>query len=493
MPGSHHTFKLHFSLLPYYLFYAIIILLVINAPFFWDKDMVISKRALWFIENRFSLNLPNSYDNGYAPLLSLFVAFLWKIFGKSLVVGHLLMMPFALGLIYQLYRFLNYFSDNKKFINFTLILLLIDTTLLSQIVVVSNDLILLFFFFMSLNAILYNRRNWLYLSILLLSLSHIRGVMVCLIVFTFEILLSFNKSGGFAAILKKLPGIIPQYLPAAITFLAYQIYHYLHTGWIITHESSPWIECFETVDFKGFIFNIGILIWRLLDFGRIFFWIFLLVFLTRVLRGKSELDSNTRILGLLIIISSVVLFPAMLIYKVLSSHRYLLPVFMPVTILTGYILFVKQPRFKYARVAFLILVISMISGNFWIYPDKIAKGWDSTIAHLPFHSLRKKMITYIETRQIPFSEIGSDVPNTYTQKLTNLTDDERYFHLKEMKTDKYVFYSNILNMFSDEEIDALKSQWILEKEYRCIQVKVQLYRNPEWGRNEKRADGEDVK
>ncbi|MBN2215712.1 MAG: hypothetical protein JW723_15895 [Bacteroidales bacterium] len=490
MSGFNHTFRLHCRLLPYYLFYSIIILLVVNTPFFWDKDVVISKRALWFIENRFSLNLPNSYDNGYAPLLSLFVAFLWKIFGKSLVVGHLLMMPFAVGLIYQLHRFLNNFSDNKRFINFTLILLLVDTTLLSQIVVVSNDLILLFFLFMSLNAILYNRRNWLYLTILLLSLSHIRGVMVCLIVFLFEFALLFNKTGRVAPIFKKAIRLIPQYLPAAFTFLAYQIYHYLDTGWIITHEGSPWIGCFETVDFKGFIFNIGILIWRLLDFGRIFFWLFLLVFLVRVLRGKSEPDSNILILGILIIISSVVLFPAMLTYKVLSSHRYLLPVFMPVTILTGYVLFVKQPFVRYARVTFLILIISMISGNFWIYPDKIAKGWDSTVAHLPFHSLRKKMKKYIETRQIPFSDIGSDVPNTYTQKLTHLTDDERYFHLKDMKTDKYIFYSNIFNMFSDEEIDELKNQWILEKEYRCIQVKVQFYRNPEWGKDEKRTDGE---
>ncbi|HJX70963.1 MAG TPA: hypothetical protein VJ346_03395, partial [Bacteroidales bacterium] len=109
------------------------------------------------------------------------------------------------------------------------------------------------------------------------------------------------------------------------------------------------------------------------------------------------------------------------------------------------------------------------------------KGWDSTIAHLPFHSLRKKMITYIETSQIPFSAVGSDVPNTYPQKITHLTDDLRFFHLKDLKSDKYVFYSNVINMFSDEEIDELKGQWILEKEYRCMQVKVQLYRNPQRG------------
>lgn len=476
MPGFSNTFRIHYRLIPYYLFYAVIIILVINNPFFWDKDVIISKRAFWFVENKFSLNLPNSYDNGYAPVLSLVLASLWKIFGKSLLIGHLLMLPFAIGLIYQFYRFLNYLSDDKRFINLTMILLLVDTTILSQIVVVSNDLILVFFFFLSLNAILYNKRNWLYISLLFLSLSHMRGVMACLIVFIFEIFMLFNATKGIQGGLRKSMRIITQYLPAVVIFFAYQIYHYLQTGWIITHDNSPWIACFETVHFKGFVFNTGILIWRLFDFGRVAFWIVLFIFFLMVLRGKLKGDSNIRIMVVLIIVSSIVLFPSMVIYKVLSSHRYLLPVFILVTMLSGYILFVKLPRFRYARTVFVILLISLISGNFWIYPDKIAKGWDSTIAHLPFHELRKKMIAYIETNQISFSEVGSDVPNTYPQKITDLTDDERYFHLKDIKNDKYIFYSNVFNMFTDEEIDELKSEWNLEEEYRCLQVKVQLYK-----------------
>ena len=478
MPGLNITFKTHYRLIPYYLFYTVIIVLVSNSPFFWDKDVIISKRAFWFIENNFSLNLPNSYDNGYAPLLSLVLASLWKIFGKSLLIGHLLMLPFALGLIYQFYRFLNYFSDNKRFINLTMILLLVDTTLLSQIVVVSSDLLLVFFFFLSLNAILYNKRNWLYISLLFLSLSHMRGVMACLIIFIFELSMLYRTKKDFPTGLRKYITIIPQYLPAAIIFLTYQIYHYMQTGWIITHDNSPWIACFDTVDFKGFVFNIGILIWRLSDFGRVSFWIVLFIFFLMVMRGKLKGDSNIRKMVVLILVSSIVLFPAMLIYKVLSSHRYLLPIFILVTMLSGYILFVKLPLFRYARTVFVILLISLISGNLWIYPDKIAKGWDSTIAHLPYHGLRKKMISYIEANQIPFSEVGSDVPNTYPQKITDLTDDDRYFHLKDIQSDKYIFYSNVFNMFTDDEIDELKSKWILEKEYRCLQVKVQLYKRP---------------
>jgi hypothetical protein len=308
--------------------------------------------------------------------------------------------------------------------------------------------------------------------------------MACLIVFIFEVAVLFKTTKGFLPGLKKSLTIIPQYLPAAVIFLTYQIYHYLQTGWIITHDGSPWAGCFETVNFKGFLFNTGILVWRLFDFGRVTFWILLFIFFLMALRGKLKTDFNIWILGILIVVSSIVLFPAMLIYKVLSSHRYLLSVFILTTVLSGYILFVKLPQFRYTRLVFVILLFSLISGNLWIYPDKIAKGWDSTVAHLPFHGLKKKMITYIESNHIPFSEVGSDVPNTYPQKITDLSDDERYFHLKDIKKDKFIIYSNVFNMFTDEEIDELKNQWIMEKEYRCLQVKVQLFRNPKWEKNE---------
>jgi hypothetical protein len=86
------------------------------------------------------------------------------------------------------------------------------------------------------------------------------------------------------------------------------------------------------------------------------------------------------------------------------------------------------------------------------------------------------MIKYIEENEIPFSEIGSDIPNTAQLKYIFLNGDERYFPMKDLKNQNYIFYSNIFNNFTDEELDELKSKWILEKEYCCMQVKVILYK-----------------
>ena len=125
----------------------------------------------------------------------------------------------------------------------------------------------------------------------------------------------------------------------------------------------------------------------------------------------------------------------------------------------------------------------MISGNFWIYPDKIAKGWDATIAHIPYYQLRKKMINFIENKDISFNDVGSEVPNTEMIKYIDLSNDNRKFPLKNFDIHRYIFYSNIYNMFTDEEIDELKNNWIVEKEYKCLQVYVRLYKNPKYIKN----------
>ncbi|NJK85446.1 MAG: hypothetical protein HC906_05245 [Bacteroidales bacterium] len=89
------------------------------------------------------------------------------------------------------------------------------------------------------------------------------------------------------------------------------------------------------------------------------------------------------------------------------------------------------------------------------------------------------MIEYIDETNIPFSEVGSDIPNTAQLKFIFLNEDERNFPMKNLTQQNYIFYSNIFNNFTDKELDELKTRWVLQKEFKCLQVKVQLYRKPE--------------
>jgi hypothetical protein len=464
--------KEYLSLLPFFIFYILITILASHHSFFWDKDIIFSRIANWLIENKFSAVLPDDLDVGYPPVLGYILALAWKIFGKSLPVMHLCMLPFSIGIVVQLYRFLRHYLLRHTIIP-VMILVLADTSLLTQSIVFSTDLVMIFFLLLALNSILYNKRLLLSVAVLGLLFSHMRGVMGMAMAGLFD--LYYNKP--WKKTLRKF-SIFYAYIPGIILFGTYCVFHYSIKGWIGYHENSPWIGCFKVVNGWGFLRNLFIVAWRLADFGKIFIIIVFLYLIFRFLKSKLPMDKTLTDLFVLLILSVITLVPTALIYKVLSSHRYFLPITMIITILTGYMLFFCIQKKNLQKGLYIIMLAGLISGNFWTYPDTVAKGWDATLAHIPYYYLRSKMIAYIDDRKIPFSEIGTEVPNNYRLKYYDLTEDERFFPIKDFQRDQYIFYSNICNTFSDEEIAQLKTQWTVEKEFRCLLVRVTLYKNP---------------
>ena len=86
------------------------------------------------------------------------------------------------------------------------------------------------------------------------------------------------------------------------------------------------------------------------------------------------------------------------------------------------------------------------------------------------------MIDFIEKEEIPFKKIGSAFPNLLSVKFIDLKNSEKHFEEKDLSRQEYIFYSNIFNDFSDEEIDDLEQNWKVVKELRNINVCVILYR-----------------
>jgi len=462
------------SLLPFFLFYILLILFVSDFPFFWDKDIIFSRIADWLLDNKFSLVLPDELDVGYPPLLGYLLALAWKITGKSLLVMHLFMLPFSVGIIIQLYRFLRYYMSRQAIVP-VMILVLADTSLLNQSVLFSADLVMIFFFLLALNSVLHHKRIMLSIAIFGLLFSHMRGVMGMAVIGIFDLF----KNRWWERPLEKL-SIVFTYLPGAFLFATYCIYHYLIKGWIGFHPNSPWIGCFEIVDGKGFMKNILIVTWRLMDYGKLFIFLVLIYLVYRFIKKKYAVDQTLTDLFVLLGLSVLAFIPTALIYKILNSHRYFLPITMIITVITGYMLFYVIREKKLRSGLYIIMLAGLISGNFWTYPDTIAKGWDATLAHIPYYGLREKMFVYIDDHKISFSDIGTEVPNASRLKYYNLSEDERYIPIKDFQRNKYIFYSNIYNTFSDAQIKELKTHWIIEKEFRCLLVRVTLYKNPKY-------------
>jgi hypothetical protein len=74
----------------------------VQYSFFWDTVQLASKHAHFFYETDFrSIILPNEIDSGHIPTLGFYLALIWKIAGKTLMVSHLSMLPFVIGIVCQ--------------------------------------------------------------------------------------------------------------------------------------------------------------------------------------------------------------------------------------------------------------------------------------------------------------------------------------------------------------------------------------------------------
>ncbi len=284
-----------------------------------------------------------------------------------------------------------------------------------------------------------------------------RGMQVSFGLLIIDLIYNLNHKNKFQ-LTGGLLKLSISYLPALIIFIAYTIYHYKIKHWFAYHENSPWSKNFEFADFAGVIRNMGILIWRLSDFGRVFLWIpFLIIFIGNFKSLlKDKIFTKILIIFLSILVSLIFSF---IVYKSLNAHRYILPVFLLFSLLTSYLIFekIKFERLKY--ILFSIILLGMISGYFWVYPDKIAQGWDSSPAHFQYYKQRKEITEFMNRHHISFSETGSAFPNTSQIKYYDLSDNEDHFMEKDFKTNTYFYYTNIINDLTIHDLEILKNNY----------------------------------
>lgn len=435
----------------YFIIANLLVFLIIvvnkNNGFFWDTIQLASGYGNFYYNDNFSkLILPTELDSGHIPAFGMYLALMWKIFGKSIQVSHLSMLPFAFGIVWQLNILCRRFIP-EKYIGIALILILIDASLMSQTTLVSPDVPLIFFFLLALNSVFNNRKALLVISIFCLFLTSMRGMMlsICILLLDIYVNYSFKKSITKCYIQSLLKRSI-LYLPALLLFIAFSTYHYQQTGWIGYHKNSPWADCFERVDWKGFVRNIFFLGWRLIDFGRIGVWI---VFVLLFFKYKSLIfkDNKKHVLYFLFAVLLLLLPLNMLWATNLMGHRYLIPIYLSFSFLSASILFSDYVNRPFRCMLIIIWFVVSLSGNLWIYPDKISKGWDSTLAHLPYYNLRQAAINYLDTNNVDFKDVDTFFPNYYSLDDIDFNNDKRYFdNYKIENNSEYIIYSNIFNV-----------------------------------------------
>ncbi len=70
----------------------------LSLPYFWDEADVYVPGSMWVAENNLDVTpgiFPDDYSRGHPPLLFLIAGVAFRLFGPSPVVGHLVVLPFA--------------------------------------------------------------------------------------------------------------------------------------------------------------------------------------------------------------------------------------------------------------------------------------------------------------------------------------------------------------------------------------------------------------
>lgn len=457
-----------FRLLPFYLFALGWCWAVKDDPFFWDTVQLASKHAHFFYGRHLKWALlPPEIDSGHPPVFGYLLAIVWRFWGYSLPTAHFMMFPFLCLNIWGIYRLASRVTHADW--GFWLIpVVFLDPVFAGQSVLVSPDIVLLGFFMLSVEGLLGWKRRQLAIGLLGLVLTSMRGMM-CVAGLGIFMAIWFwieRRKWQFWA-----QGALC-FLPAFIFGISFLAWHYHTAGWIGYHTGSTWAPAFKTVGLAGIGRNFLILIWRWLDFGRVGEWMLL-----GLLWKYSPLKPPKPLIVLWACMVVLLSFSA-LKYQNLSAHRYFLPAFFLLHLLTFQWIYATftSPRFK--RLIYTVLTILLASGNLWIYPLGVSMDWDSTLAHLPFHPLRARACRFLDAHRIDYKTVGTAFPNINTGVFLQLNEDTRQMSNIQFDYNAYIFVSNVMNEVERLDYRRLEGSWNCIWQEKAGGVFVQIWESP---------------
>jgi hypothetical protein len=453
-----------------FLFFFILTIFNLKIPFFWDGTFF-SELSVHFYENGFNGFVPPTLlDNGGIHLYSVYLTIAWKLFGKTLAVSHFALLPFIWGIAYEYFKLAKRFLSGRALL-FSMILLVAEPCFITQSILMGYDILMIYFFFLSLNALIDKNKYAYPLALVLLCCCNVRGIMLSVALLFIDIAFAYSST-------KTIRFKFQNYLFALITIVVWGMYHYEKTGWFFfsperenTHESFlP-----ASLMFHQFLF----ISWKTADFGRLLLWLF--VFAGSIYFYKRQNNTDLKLLLKFVFIPFVVLSLFMIPLANPIGHKYFIVVFLCLNIVVCF-LFQQFENKKMQLLMFSVLTISLISGNFYLYPERFGNGWDSSLKVLPYFDLKEKMDDFIQRQHINPNEVGTQYPLIADKRFSHLADSSyHYTNVWSGPINNYNYFlqTNVINTDISEQIALVKKDWILLKEYRKGQVYISLYKNNE--------------
>ncbi len=450
---------------------AVLSMLCLRIPFFWDTAYFSKQANYFFVHGFSSLIPPDDLDNGGFPLYGIFMALCWKLLGRTLVVSHLAISVFLAGIVYAYYFLAKRFLK-PRILPFAMLFLFLEPCLLTQSMLMTNDTFLLFFFLAGLNALLAKNMIRYGLFLVCMSLCSIRGVAATGALVLVHLFLEFKKGRTHIS-------SVLSYVPLVICLLFWAVYHRIHSGWyLFSPLRSSTDERF--LDLSGMAKQFILTGWKLADSGRIFCWVFLGWGILFLIRSRQMTPVFKRLLALLFI-PLLVSLALMIPLSNPSSGRYFMPVYLVLFLAICFVF--QQMKRKPAVIWFLVLAFGLISGNFWIYPERFSNGWDTSLKVLPFFQLKRDMILYVKENKLVPGQIGTRFP--LIDSLTDSDLEAEPFQFANalngpVKKFRYYLHSNVCNTNLLPQIEEIRLEWKLLKALKKGEVYMALYENPDW-------------
>ena len=374
-----------------------------------------------------------------------------------------------MGVIWQVYRLCERLET--KYTPYIFLLVLLEPALSTQMILISPDVITCFFALLSVNLLLENKRSWLALSVLCLGLVSIRGFVVCsgLGLAYLVILIAIDKKSFKEAFLY----VFPSFVPVLLVLGAWFLYRKWDTGYFMYQPGFEYQEHRELASLSYMIRNIASLAIRMFDSGRIIVWILLFVAVLKI--GIKNFFSFIVRSPLSIIYLSVLLTMSLVTIPMTNpfGDRYFIVLYILLALVTARLLSEAYGGTK-IRVIFIGMILVLVSGNFWVYSEKMSKAWDSVLCHFSYYPLRQEMITYLDEQGISVNDVSASFPLDSSFSDTEANEDNRRFSSVDFDKSQYIIYSNIYN-WDDEYIDALCMDWKLQKEFKYGLIYIRLY------------------
>jgi hypothetical protein len=454
----------------FFLILGVLIFFVSKKFGMFDDDILFGSKMgnQLYYSSIFNWSMPDSFDPGHPPFLGFILAIFWRIFGHELWVSHLAILPFIIGFFYQLHKFISYFISKRRLQFFAFLLIIVDPSVSTCLVLVNMEIIMLFFFFLAVNSILQKNNTLKFIGLFFLSIVSYRSMMLFAGIFLFDFLnkVFYQKEKNKNSITFKF---LFFYLVASLPAFIFVGWRLLTKGWLQTHPDSPWVGLWHVADLNYFIRNTIVLVWRFLDFGRIFIMLFIII--SFAVHGKKIIESKENKQLLLLAISAVI-FIVLTILSVTNSVgiRYFIVSYICFNLFAFKII---SEFYSSKKRLYILLFIGLLSGNLWIYPKSLSQGWRATLGHTPYHSLRIQAIDYLDKNKININDVGSFFPNYTTIDLIDLSGDKRAF-AKFNGKNKYVFYATVYNL-SEEELKDLDTNYSILQEFNKNNITVIIY------------------